>query len=380
MTIIIFLIVLAVLIFVHELGHFLAARWSGIRVDAFKIGFGPRILAWKSGETEYGMNLIPFGGFVRIHGENPDDESLNGDDRHRSFMNKNRLIQVIVLAAGVLGNFLFAWLLYVIVFSAGVTVSTDGFSQYADRFQDKRIMVTSVMPGSPAEKVGLKEGDTVAYVETTAMNATRAAKNGPKAVQTIAEIQNIIDNYAAAGDRPVAFEYIRDGKNLVVGVTPTSTIVAGKHAIGISMDNVAELRLPLGSAIKEGFNYTIILIRATVEGVWSLVANIFRGHADFSQVSGPVGIAGIVGSAARMGWTYLLMITAVISINLGVINLIPFPALDGGRILFVLIEAVIRRRIPHGFANAVNIVGFGLLMILMVAITWKDVAGLVAGK
>ena len=371
MTIVIFLIVLAVLIFVHELGHFLAARWSGIRVDAFKIGFGLKLLAWKRGETEYAIGAIPFGGLVRIHGEDPDEESMSGSDASRSFVNKNRLIQAFVLIAGILFNFLFAWLLYVIVFAGGVTVSTDGFEQYADRFQNRRVMITSVLPDSPAQKAGLKEGDAIVSIQSGAATATTT--------QTIPEIQNLIAAYKS-GDRPISLGYARDGHSALVGITPTTTVVQGRPAIGISMDNVADLRLPIGSAVKQGFNYTVLLIRLTVSGVYDLIANIFRGHADFSQVSGPVGIAGIVGSAAKMGWTYLLMITAVISINLGVINLIPFPALDGGRILFVIIESVTRRRIPNSFANIVNVVGFGLLMILMVLVTWKDIAGLIAGK
>ncbi|MDE2172827.1 MAG: site-2 protease family protein [Patescibacteria group bacterium] len=155
MTVIIFVIVLAVLIFVHELGHFLFAKLNGIRVDEFKLGFGPRIVYWSWGETEYGVNIIPFGGFVKIHGENPDEESIDGPDKSRSFVNKNRFRQITVLVAGVLFNFLFAWILYVGVLSSGVTATTDGFEQYAHDFKNERIMITYVEPGSPAEKSGL---------------------------------------------------------------------------------------------------------------------------------------------------------------------------------------------------------------------------------
>lgn len=361
MTAVIFIIVLAALIFVHELGHFIAARACGIRVDAFKLGFGPRIFSWKKGETEYGVNWLPFGGYVRIHGEDPDKEAESGPDAGRSFVNKPRWQQAIVLAAGVLMNFAFAWLLYVAVFSIGVTATTDGFEQYADKFKDPRIMVTTTLPGSPAALAGLKDGDIIVSV------------NGQKLADVTA-IQNAINDNGA---KPASFEYIRGGAAQHADITPKAGLVEGKYAIGIALDQVANMRLPLIPAMKEGFSYTIGSIEQTVIGLYGFVAGIVGGHADFSQVSGPIGIAGIVGDAAAMGISYLLMVTAVISINLGVINLVPFPALDGGRILFVAIEGVIRRRIPAGFANITNMIGFALLMILMLAVTWKDVARLI---
>ena len=162
--------------------------------------------------------------------------------------------------------------------------------------------------------------------------------------------------------------------NPVKGLVPGDT---SKYAIGIAMDNAADLRLPIWSAAWAGLEYTGELIKETVVGLYTFIDNIFVGHPDFSQVAGPIGIAGIIGNAAELGFTYLLMITAIISINLGVINLIPFPALDGGRILFVAIEGLIRRRISAKFTNAVNAVGFALLMALMVVVTYKDIAKLI---
>ncbi|MDB5239030.1 MAG: hypothetical protein JWO00_365 [Candidatus Parcubacteria bacterium] len=363
-TILIFLAVLAVLIFVHELGHFMAARAFGIRVDAFKIGFGPKVFSWKRGETEYGINWIPFGGYVKIFGENPDEESTTGSDSSRSFVNKPRWQQAIVLAAGVLMNFIFAWILYTGVFTAGVTAATNGFEQYASLFTNPRIMVSSVLPGSPAEKAGLMTGDILEGIASS----TDA---------TITGFQNAIN---ASEGHPIIVVYTR-GKQVLSNalITPAAGIVEGKYAIGISMDEVADLRLPFLTAAKEGFFYTIGLIKETAVGLYTFIADAFRGSPNFSEVSGPIGIAGIVGNAATLGFTYLLMVTAIISINLGVVNLLPFPALDGGRILFVLIEGVIRRRIPATFTNTVNAIGFALLMILMVAVTWKDVAKLIHG-
>jgi regulator of sigma E protease len=218
-------------------------------------------------------------------------------------------------------------------------------------------MVTFIEKDSPAERAGLKVGDILGT---------------PAGPDPISEIQKSI---AESGDKPLSLTVKRP---LPVGfevieVTPVEGLVEGKYAIGIGMQEVADLKLPFFSAVWEGLHYTGVMIRETTIGLYTFFGNIFRGTADFADVAGPIGIAGIVGDAAGLGFTYLIMITALISINLGVINLIPFPALDGGRTLFVLIEGIIRRRISMKFTNAVNLVGFALLMLLMVVVTYKDI-------
>jgi regulator of sigma E protease len=372
MTVIIFLLVLAVLIFVHELGHFLFARWNKIRVDEFKIGFGPRILSWGKGETKYGLNLIPFGGYVKIHGENPDDESISGADKNRSFVNKKAWQQVVVLGAGVLFNFIFAWLIYVVVFIAGVTATPEGFEKYSANFENERVMITMVSPGSPADKAGLKVGDSISLID--GMEIYPDVRVGYNKTLGADAIKTIQDKISLSDGKAISLTVNRTFEAVEVEVTPIEGIVKDKYAIGIAMSEAVDIQLPFFSAIYEGAHYTLIMIRETVIGLYDFFGNIFKGQANFSDVSGPVGIAGIVGGAAELGFTYLLMITALISINLGVINLIPFPALDGGRILFVLIESVIRRRIKPIYANTVNTIGFVLLMLLMVVVTYKDIA------
>ena len=349
-TVIIFLIVLAVLIFVHELGHFLFAKMFGIRVDAFKIGFGPKIIAWTptrkdgtKGETEYGINLIPFGGYVKIYGENPDQDDLKvypasspsyvNRVESRSLIHKAKWQQVLVLAGGVLFNVLFAWVLYVGLFTYGVTATADGFPGYEQYFSNQRIM-------------------------------------------TISDMQNAINDSEGKG---VVLD-IGKGNNIEqVTVTPTTGLVADKYAIGIAMNDVADMRLPFHISVYEGGRYTWETLKQTVVGLYGFAVQAFHGTANLSEVTGPVGIAGIVGDAARLGITHLLMITALISINLAIINIIPFPALDGGRIFFVAIESVIRRRIPASLANWTNLVGFSLLMLLMVVVTYRDIVRLIAG-
>ncbi len=362
------------MIFVHELGHFLFAKASGIRVDAFAIGFGPKLISWQRKETKYSINIIPFGGYVKIFGENPDDESISGPGSERSFVNKPRWQQALVLVAGVLFNFIFAWLLYIGIFTHGVTATTDGFEKYANDFSNQRIMITDVLPGSPAEKAGIKTGDIIKAVVVEDERPAAVNKN-VLLPQSVEAIQNSINS---ANGMPISFEYTRgSGQAVSTEITPETGLVSGKYAIGIAMNNVVDLRLPFFSAVYEGGHYTCVMIKDTAVGLYTFIANIFQGTANFSDVAGPVGIAGIVGNAAELGFTYLLMITALISINLGVVNLIPFPALDGGRVLFVIIESITRRRISPKFSNTVNAVGFVLLMVLMVAVTYKDIAKLI---
>ncbi len=362
MTAIIFLIVLAILIFVHELGHFILARWNGIRVDEFKIGFGPRLISWGKGETKYGLNLIPFGGYVKIYGENPDEDSISGADKDRSFVNKNRFQQVSVLVAGVFFNFLFAWLLYSLVFMTGITATPDGFEKHADQFKNERIIITYVNVGSPADLAGLKVGDVIKTIDS-------------RVTPTVEAIQNSINS---SQGKDIKLRYDRKGAlEIETSIVPVSGIVEDKYAIGIAMNKVVDMKLSFFESIYEGGYYTLFMMKETTLGLSDFFANIFKGTANFADVAGPIGIAGIVGDAADMGLTYLLMITALISINLGIINLLPFPALDGGRVLFVLIEGIIRRRIKPKYFNAVNTVGFILLMILMVVVTYKDVVKLI---
>ncbi len=369
MNIILFLVVLAVLVLVHEFGHFIVAKRSGIRVDEFGLGFPPKIWSVKKGETTYSLNAIPFGGFVKIFGENPNEASVSGPDSARSFVNKPRHIQAMVLVAGIVFNLLFAWILISTSFLFGVTASTTDYAQYGSRLKDSHIVVTMVQSATPASNAGLRAGDTILAVTTL------AKAGGAGGDVTVEQIKKTISE---SGGSPISIIYSRDGKTMSAEMVAISTVIAGKYAVGIAMDNVGTLRLPIHLAIWEGGRLTIHAIGKIATGLYDFVAQIFTGKANFSSVSGPIGIVGLVGDAAHIGITHLLVFTAFISINLAIINLVPFPALDGGRLLFVAIEAIIRRPIKHSVANTLNMVGFALLMLLMLVVTYKDIAKLVA--
>jgi regulator of sigma E protease len=302
---------------------------------------------------------------VRIHGENPDEDSINGPDKERSFVNKNRWKQASVLVAGVTFNFLFAWLIYFGIMSFGGTVPISAFHQYDKYLTDHRVIVLDATADSPAIKAGLGIGDVLLTVKSNGQTTN---------IVTPADVQNVV---ASSSGSQIELTYVKNDVTKTVEVTPTKGLIEGKYAVGISMDEIAHIHMPFFAAIGNSVVSTCQIIRDTAVGLVGFIVGLFSGSSSISDVTGPVGIAVIIGNAFRLNISYLLIVVAIISVNLGVINLIPFPALDGGRTLFVVIEGITRRRIPIKFFNVVNIVGFVLLMILMLYVTYRDILGLV---
>jgi regulator of sigma E protease len=359
MSAIIFIIVLGVLIFVHELGHFLIAKWAKIRVDEFAIGFPPRLLSFTKGETRYALNLIPFGGYVKIFGETPDEESLK-EDATNSFVNKSKWIQAAVLVAGVTFNIVFAWLLFSISFMSGFPsiVTPDNAGQVSD----SSVVVTSVLADSPAARAGLKVGDSITMLEIT----NKAVLGNP----SVEGVQSFI---AAHGTEAITLVVDRKNETLPITVTPATGVSGDKPAIGIAMNLIGNIKLGFFGAIAKGGETVVTMMQEIATGLFGFIGHIFVGKAELNQVAGPIGIVGLIGDATQFGFIYLLGFTAFISLNLAVLNLIPFPALDGGRLLFVLIEGITRRPINPRIANTLNAVGFSLLILLMVVITVSDI-------
>jgi len=367
MSIIIFIIILVVLILVHELGHFLVAKKNGIRVDEFGLGYPPKIATlWRKNGTDYTLNAIPFGGFVKIFGENPDDESINGSEKEKSFVNKPRWVQASVLIAGVVFNIIFAWILISAGFLWGLPTPANYIN--AGSVTDVKLIITSVAKNSPAEKADIKAGDSILSMTTG---------NDSLGELTPEDVSRFIIEH---GDSEIIVFYRRGNSTLTslkTTVHPESGIATDKKAIGISMDMIGVLKLPILPAIIEGLKTTINLIWATTIGLGVFIGNAVLGRGDFSQVAGPVGIVGIVGDVTNLGFVYLLSFTAFISINLAVINLIPFPALDGGRLLFIIIESVFGRKVVPKVEAAIHTVGIIILITLILAITANDIRKLI---
>jgi regulator of sigma E protease len=355
MNIIIFLTILLVLVLVHEWGHFFSAKKFGIRVDEFGFGFPPKLFSFKKGETEYSFNLIPFGGFVKIFGENPDEENINGPDKARSFVNKPKWQQAVVLFAGVFMNFVLAWILFSVGFMTGLPSSINSGEKRAN-IKDVALVVVSVSPDSPAEKAFLQTGDKIISLQ---------AENQIKENPNPEELKNFINNNPY---NSITVGYQRGRSELnYVDIVPT--MKEGSPVIGIAMDEIGTAKYPFFTSLWRGLNFTLYMAKSTVIGFGELIT----GQASLDAVTGPVGLVKVTGDALSFGFVYLLSFAGLISINLAIINLVPFPALDGGRLFFLLIEAIKGSRMNTKVINIINLGGFFVLIGLMLFVTYKDI-------
>ncbi len=389
LTTIIFLLVLTLLVFIHELGHFLAARLFKIRVDEFAIGFPPRIWSFMRKGTRFAINIVPLGGYVKIHGENgadPSDPDVEKDANGNpvisqdSILAKPRWQQAIVLIAGVTFNVLLAWFLISITFMVGARSSVEGFPQ--DKVSNREVMIMYVSANSPAQEAGLRSGDTIlAVTASTSSSAlsvagiqqTIASSQGPVSFTII---HTLDENGKPFGKSDSDLATVRAQPDIIT-VMPKEGVVAGKKAVGISMEEIGTVKLGFFSSIGYGAKATWVMIENITVGLGQFVKGLFVAEGGAKEalktVTGPVGIASIVGSSARQGFSSLMLIVAIISVNLAVINLVPFPALDGGRLVIVAIEGIIRRRLNGKVVNWINVIGFFLLIGLMVVVSVKDV-------
>ena len=354
-TILIFLLVISVLVLVHELGHFVVAKRAGMRVEEFGFGFPPRLWAYKRGETTYTINLIPFGGFVRIFGEEGEHRNTPGSFSHSGFWS-----QMAVVVAGVFMNFLLAVVLLMITNFAGLRVGLFD-AQTIARATDRKVQILEIAPDSPADKGGLRALDEIVGFRTDGIVVTT---DTPEAVQTFA--------YAHAGQATTMV--VRRGSTLT-DVPLQLRVAQGptQGPIGISLAMTGVIRFPWYESIWRGAVDAWELFVATIVGYGGLLFSLFSTGRLGTDVSGPIGIAALTGQAARVGFTYLLQFVAMISVNLSVLNILPFPALDGGRAVIVLAERIRGKALRESTERSINAIGFAILIALMVAVTVKDI-------
>jgi len=368
MSILLFLGVLVALIVVHEFGHFIIAKRVGARVDEFGIFFPPKIVGKKIGETEYTLNLWPIGGFVKIFGEDPDEGVRDDPDKDRALSNKPRRIQAAVLVGGVLFNVLAAWLLLSGSFAIGIPASAN--EESVRPVQDPVLTIVGVIPDSPVAQAGLQSGDKLDSLisEGEILLAPSAA-----------DVMWFVDVHR---QDPITVRYKRGALDSETTAVPVQGLIEEdpeRYALGMSMDVIGTLTLPIHLAVWEGLRLTLSMLAAVTVGILGFLWGALTLSADLSQVAGPVGIVGFVGDAAALGLVPLLTFTAFISLNLAVINLLPIPALDGGRLLFVAVEAVKGTPIKPIVARVLNTLGFVFLILLMLAITYNDIIRIFSG-
>ncbi len=360
-SILLFLVILLVLVIVHEFGHFITAKLVNMRVDEFAFGFPPRIFAKQKGETTYAINALPLGGYVSIWGENgePDDAAKT---HPRAFSNRPKWAQLLVLVAGVTMNMLLAFLIFVGTSFGSVQMSSDD-PTYGSRIQHAALTVVDATPDSPAYKAGIVPGSVLIKIVSGGQTAT---------LESATSVVSFIERHQ---NDPFSISYISpDGQQASTVIAAVYGIVPDKKALGVSLSMVGIVHTTPWEAVKLGYQTTFNMTYTTVQGLASLVTSIGQGKNVLSSLAGPIGIARVVGETSHYGWTALLSLVAILSINLAVFNILPLPALDGGRVVVVLLETVTRKRIPYKYYSWLNIVGFAALMCLLIVVSIHDVS------
>ncbi|MBU1203091.1 site-2 protease family protein [Patescibacteria group bacterium] len=350
-TIITFILILGLLILVHELGHFISARRLGVDVEEFAIGFPPKIFSKKKNGVKYSINWIPLGGYVKIKGESGD----NTDDPN-SFAVQPAWKKLIIVSAGVFMNFLLSFILLSIIFVSGFPQELDG-SIPADKITDKRVTVLEIVKNSPADKAGIEIGDKVVSI------------NG-----------EVFDDYNAAHDK---IESLR-GQTVDIIVEKSNkqteqykiehAQLDGEEAsmIGIGIINTGVVNYGFFGGIWQGLKVTGIMIFRIIQALYYLIADLVTKGAVPEGFGGPVAVAMVTGEVIKLGFLRIVYFAAVLSINLGVINFFPFPALDGGRALFISLQAITRRKLNEKVEAWIHNSGFIILVALLVIITVRD--------
>lgn len=352
-----FFLVLGVLVCIHELGHFVAARLSGVRVDEFGFGFPPKIVGKKIGNTEYTLNWLPLGGFVRIKGiaGETEAEDLMAED---SFQSKTFLQKSFILLAGVAMNFLLAIVLFTIVFTIGTRIPLSAASENAI-LSDSALVVTHVMEDSVASTSGLLPGDTIIgagnieYPAYTALTDLLQSSEGSKIAITVKRDEEIVE----------------------LTVIPESVVVDERTyvGIGIGAQETAFARYSFIDAVSHSISQTWNLTVLILVSLGQMLVDLFTGAGVSEDLAGPVGIAKMTGEVARQGIINLLYFAAILSINLGIFNLLPIPALDGGRWVFVIWEHLTGKPLSENIQAKIHQTGFALLILLIVVVTVQDI-------
>lgn len=342
------------LIVIHEFGHFILAKRFGVKVEEFGIGYPPRIFGKKIGETVYSINLLPFGAFVKIYGQ--DDQVRDS----RSFALKPIWQRALIVLGGVVSFWIVSAILLSIVMGLGVPTVIDDKANQA--LVDPKVQIVEIASGSPAEKSGLKIGDTIRELKF---------QNLKLKTDKVKEVQEFINLHRG---KEITLIVQRGKEILEVSLIPRISPPPGQGAIGVGLVRTAFKNYPWHQAPVQGLiatgNLTILVIKG-----WGLaLKNVLIGQPTGVQLMGPIGIFGLFTQVSQLGLNYFLHFIAVISIYIALFNLLPIPALDGGKLLFLGVEAIRRKPISQKIEQQITAIFFALLIALMIWVTIKDIA------
>lgn len=351
-TLFLIVLIIGLLILVHEWGHFYAARRFGIRVDEFGIGFPPRLFSRMRNGVRYSLNLLPFGGFVKIFGEHGE-----GEGEGESFISRPAWQRLVVLAAGVFMNFGLAWLF----FSIGAAV---GVPQVVEKpGGEAPVSIVTVLPGSPAEQGGLRFGDQILEMRAREISLR---------IESEEDVRNFVDAYR--GEEIIVVVKRKDDIR-EIAATPRLSTPSGEGPLGIAMARLVIVRVPWYEAPVRGMITLGRSVALILSGLGSLLKELLIDlSVDRIAVSGPIGIFFFASDTRALGFSYFLQFVGILSVNLGVLNFLPIPALDGGRAFFLLLEKLKGRRLHPRVEQVAHTLGFVLLILLMIAVTYKDIA------
>ena len=361
LTFVVFILILGVLIFVHELGHFSVAKWVGMRVDDFALGFPPKIYSKKKGETTYSINALPLGGYVKIHGETGELDKEKEPDP-RSFGQKSVWARIAVLFAGVGMNFLFAFVVLTVAFSVGfVSVGQDLEGVSGAVIKRAEVVIGQVMADSAAQKAGIESGDVVKKV---------SSGGSEKEINTTDALISYTKEIQQSGGTDLIIEIDRNGEKIEKKVVIKND---GNPPLGAEIQPINIVRVPVYMAPVVAAKEIGAITKMTLAALKDFGSKLFvKGQLD-NNVSGPIGVYQATGVATKQGGVSITFLMVMLSVNLAILNLMPIPALDGGKLVFLATEAICRKRVvKEEVEQILTLIGFGLLILLMVVITVRD--------
>lgn len=363
-TIVVFLLVLSILVLVHELGHFLVAKKLGVKVEEFGFGFPPRVFSKKIGETLYSINLLPIGGFVKLYGEDDAGGGKIGQvknisktkgNNQRAFFVRPVWQRAAIVVAGVVMNFLLAVIIISYLFSVQ-GVDTQG----------KNVLVLALVHNAPAEKAGLKIGDTILTL------------NGQNVIST----NQVITTTKKLLGHPIILQVKRKDSTIsTITLTPRITYPSNQGPMGVAIgNNIINKKYPWYQAPFIGTVESIKESWLIVQGLWTTVMQLAIDRKVPQGVAGPIGIAQLTGQFVQIGFNAVLSLLSLLSLNLAILNILPIPALDGGRLFFILIEAVTGKKVNRNFEAYAHNIGMILLLGLIALITAHDIIRIISGQ